>query len=183
MRYSPKYARDGAKMVRCALDQSSKVRGLIRCANYMYALGCQASGEILYSPKNARDGAKIVRCALDQSSKVRDLIRCTNYIYILWVVKHRAQCYRSGAKLFSVNRTGEMATETQRHRAERERGIPDNLFFSFPLCLCVSVAKQASECCLSWFSQPTPPTNLQSQTENPRAFTVAPNNPGGRRAL
>jgi hypothetical protein len=33
-----------------------------------------------------------------------------------------------------------MATETQRHRAERERGFPDNLFFSFPLCLCVSVS-------------------------------------------
>jgi hypothetical protein len=28
--------------------------------------------------------------------------------------------------------------------------------------------------------QPTPPTNLQSQTENPRAFTVAPNHPGGK---
>jgi hypothetical protein len=28
--------------------------------------------------------------------------------------------------------------------------------------------------------QSTPPTNLQSQTENPRAFTVAPNNPGGK---
>src|SRR5262245_44888533 len=104
MRYSPKYARDGAKMVRCALDQCSKVRDLIRCANYICALGCQASGEILYSPKYARDGVKMVRCALDQSSKVRDLIRCVNYIYILWVVKHRAQCYWSGAKLFSVKR-------------------------------------------------------------------------------
>jgi hypothetical protein len=28
--------------------------------------------------------------------------------------------------------------------------------------------------------QSTPPTNLQSQTENPRAFTAAPNNPGGK---
>ena len=28
--------------------------------------------------------------------------------------------------------------------------------------------------------QPTPPTNLQSQTENPRAFTAAPNHPGGK---
>jgi len=28
--------------------------------------------------------------------------------------------------------------------------------------------------------QSTPPTNLQSQTENPRVFTAAPNNPGGK---
>jgi hypothetical protein len=28
--------------------------------------------------------------------------------------------------------------------------------------------------------QYTPPTNLQSQTENPRAFTTASNNPGGK---
>jgi len=48
---------------------------------------------ICYSPKYARDGAKIVRCALDQSSKVRDLIRCANYMCMLWVIKHRAQCY------------------------------------------------------------------------------------------
>jgi hypothetical protein len=34
-----------------------------------------------------------------------------------------------------------MATETQRHRVERERSFTDNLFFSFPLCLCVSVAE------------------------------------------
>ena len=28
--------------------------------------------------------------------------------------------------------------------------------------------------------QSTPPTNLQSQPENPRAFTAAPNNSGGK---
>jgi hypothetical protein len=28
--------------------------------------------------------------------------------------------------------------------------------------------------------QSTPPTNLQSQTENARAFTATPNNPGGK---
>jgi hypothetical protein len=28
--------------------------------------------------------------------------------------------------------------------------------------------------------QSTPPTNPHSQTETPRAFTVAPNNPGGK---
>jgi hypothetical protein len=82
MRYSPKYARDGAKIVRCALDQSSKVRDLIRCANYIYSWGCQASGAMLFSPKYARDGARIARCALDQSSKVGALIRCANYIHI-----------------------------------------------------------------------------------------------------
>ena len=35
IRHSPKYARDGAKIVRCAIDQSSKVRDLIRGANYI----------------------------------------------------------------------------------------------------------------------------------------------------
>ena len=39
-----------------------------------------------------------------------------------------------------------MATETQRHRAEREKGFPDNLFFSFPLCLCVSVSLWQNKC-------------------------------------
>ena len=29
-------------------------------------------------------------------------------------------------------------------------------------------------------SQSTPPPNLQSQTENARAFTATPNNPGGK---
>ncbi len=28
--------------------------------------------------------------------------------------------------------------------------------------------------------QSTPPKNLQSQTESPRAFTATPNNPGGK---
>ena len=28
--------------------------------------------------------------------------------------------------------------------------------------------------------QQAPPTNLQSQTKTPRAFTAAPNNPGGK---
>src|SRR5262245_9537972 len=60
----------------------SKVRDLIRCANYMYTFGCQASGARLCGPKFARGGVKIVRCALDQCSKVRDLIRCANYIHI-----------------------------------------------------------------------------------------------------
>jgi hypothetical protein len=63
MRYSPNYARDGAKIVRCAPDQSSKVRDLIRYANYIYTLGCQASGAMLWSPKYPRDGAKIACCA------------------------------------------------------------------------------------------------------------------------
>ena len=39
-----------------------------------------------------------------------------------------------------------MATEIQRHRAEREKGFPDNLFFSFPLCLCVSVSLWQNKC-------------------------------------
>jgi hypothetical protein len=31
--------------------------------------------------------------------------------------------------------------------------------------------------------QSTPPTNLQSHTKNARAFTAAPNNPGGKSGL
>ena len=35
IRHSPKYARDGAKKVHYAIDRSSKVRDLIRGANYI----------------------------------------------------------------------------------------------------------------------------------------------------
>ena len=82
MRYSPKYARDGAKIFPCALDQSSKVKDLIRCANYIYNWGYQELGAVLHSPKYAQNCVKIFRFALDQSSKVRDLIRCANYMRI-----------------------------------------------------------------------------------------------------
>jgi hypothetical protein len=69
MRYSPKYARDGAKIVRCDPDQSSKVKDLIRHANYIRASGCQAPGAMLCSPKYERDGARIVRRSLIKVQK------------------------------------------------------------------------------------------------------------------
>jgi len=54
----------GAKIVRCALDQSSKVRDLIRCANYIYVLWVIKHRAQGYRVKNTREMAQILFVAL-----------------------------------------------------------------------------------------------------------------------
>jgi hypothetical protein len=95
MRYSPKYARDGAKIVRCALDQSSKVGDLIRCANYIYMLWVIKHLAQGYTVQNTREVAQRLIVALwikVQKSEINSMREL--YIYFF-------SCQASGAMLLA----------------------------------------------------------------------------------